>query len=164
MKRAISSLSVLSIVVLCATAVAGGQQDSAAASQLAEARALIQESQNTIVREELRLSAAEDAAFWPLYGRYRAALQPIQDRYVDMVVEYMRNYEAGLFSDEYTKRMLDDYFEIKSDMLRERKNFLPQFGEILPTRKVALFYQLENKFFANVDAELALAVPLIETN
>lgn len=164
MKRAISSMSVLSIVVLCATALAGGQQDSAAASQLAEARALIQESQNTIVREELRLSAAEDAAFWPLYGRYRDALQPIQDRYVAMIVEYMRNYEAGHFSDEYAKRMLDDYFEIKSDLLSERKNFLPQFGEILPTRKVALFYQLENKFFANVDAELALAVPLIETN
>ena len=164
MKRAISTLSVLPIIFLCATAVAGGQQDPAAARQLAEARALIQESQNTIVREELRLSAAEEAAFWPLYGRYRDALQPIQDRYVDMVVEYMRHYEAGQFSEEYAERMLDDYFEIKNEMLQERRNFIPQFGEILPKRKVALFYQLENKFFANVDAELALAVPLIETN
>jgi hypothetical protein len=60
--------------------------------------------------------------------------------------------------------MLDDYFQIKSELLSERRSFIRQFGEILPKRKVALFYQLENKFFANIDAELALSVPLIETN
>ena len=164
MKLAISTLSVLPIVFLCVAALAAGQQDPAAARQLAEARALIQESQHTIVREELRLSAEEAAAFWPLYERYRDALQPIQDRYVDMIVEYMRHYEAGQFSEEYAERMLDDYFQIKSGLLRERRSFIPRFGEILPKRKVALFYQLENKFFANIDAELALSVPLIETN
>jgi hypothetical protein len=39
---------------------------------------------------------------------------------------------------------------------------LPTFKKSLPALKVARFYQLENKIEAEIDAQLALAVPLIE--
>lgn len=163
MKFAILIFGMLQLAVSYAAA-AGGQEDSTAARQLAEARALIQESQDTIIREDLGLTPAEASAFWPLYENYRAAIRPIQDRYVELIIEYMRRYEAGQFSDDYADGMLDDYFDIKNDLLRVRKRHIRQFDKILPGLKVARFYQLENKFFANIDAELALSVPLIEAN
>ena len=126
LKRVILTLSVLQLGCWFAAVAAGGQDDATAGQQLAEARALIQESQDTIVREELSLTAAEAAAFWPLYERYRATIRPIQDRYVELIVDYMRRYEAGRFSDEYAAGMLGDYFEIKSELLHERKQFIPK--------------------------------------
>lgn len=43
-----------------------------------------------------------------------------------------------------------------------RKNYIQQFGNNLPMFKVARFNQLENRMTADVDAELALLVPLFE--
>jgi hypothetical protein len=69
-----------------------------------------------------------------------------------------------VLTDAYAEDVLKAYFDIKSDLLRTRKKYIRRFGKILPMLKVARFYQLENKMNADVDAELAFAVPLIEAN
>ena len=130
--------------------------------QLQNARALVQENQEANIREELRLTDDEEAHFWPLYGEYRADLRPIQDRYVELVADYLTAYRSGAMDNDSAEEMLDEYFNIKSDLLRTRKQYVRKFRRILPMLKVARFYQLETKFFANIDAELALAVPLVE--
>jgi len=129
---------------------------------LANARAMIRESQEATIRSELRLTEAEQATFWPLYREYRADMLPIQDRYVALIAGYLQNYESGVLTDDYADELLDDYFDIKSDLLRMRKSYIRKFKRQLPTLKVARFYQLENKMSADVDAELALLVPLVE--
>ena len=134
------------------------------APELINARALLRASQESIIREDLRLTAEEEGAFWPLYQEYRADLLPNQDRYVELIAGYMRQYQSGVLTDDYAEDMLDGYFDIKADILRTRKKYISQFGKILPMRKVARFYQLENKMNADVDAELALLVPLFEAN
>jgi len=68
----------------------------------------------------------------------------------------------GLLTDEYAEKMLENYFDIKSAPLSTRKNYIQQFGKIMPMLKVARFYQLENKINADVEPELALLVPLFE--
>jgi hypothetical protein len=40
---------------------------------------------------------------------------------------------------------------------------VPRFREVLPVLKVARFYQLENKMDAEIDAQLALVIPLVES-
>ena len=132
--------------------------------ELANARALVQENQESIIREELRFTAEEEASFWPLYAEYRADVRPIQDRYVELVAGYLGKYRSGVMSDDSAREMLDEYFDIKSDLLKTRKQYIRKYRRILPMLKVARFYQLENKYFANVDAELALVVPLVEAN
>jgi len=131
---------------------------------LANSRAMIREGQETVIREELRLTAEEEAAFWPLYSEYRADMLPIQDRYVTLIFGYMRQYQTGVLTDEYAEDMLDGYFSVKNDLLRTRKKYIRQFRKILPMLKVARFYQLENKMNADIDAELAVLVPLVEAN
>jgi hypothetical protein len=131
---------------------------------LANARAMIRENQEATIRRELRLTTAEQSAFWPLYQEYRADMLPIQDRYVALIAGYLRNYESGVLTNEYADDLLDDYFDIKGDLLRMRKSYIRKFKRQLPMLKVARFYQLENKMSADVDAELALLVPLVESN
>ena len=43
-----------------------------------------------------------------------------------------------------------------------QKEYLAGFRSVLPVQEVARFYQLENKMDAEVDAQLALAIPLLE--
>ncbi len=128
------------------------------------ARSMVQESQLAIIREDLRLDAGESAAFWPLFEQYRADTLPVRDRYIQLIADYMRQYESGVLTDEYAAQMIAGYFAVKEELMAIRKSYIPRFAEILPMLKVARFYQLENKMSADVEAELALLVPLVEAN
>ena len=48
------------------------------------------------------------------------------------------------------------------DWLRVQQKFVRKFRKVLPEVKVARFYQLENKMDAEVEAQLAVVVPLVE--
>jgi hypothetical protein len=164
-----NSLSrILGLFLAVAAVASASAQDSGSVilsnQQIATARAMIQESRDAIIREELRMTADEEAAFWPLYVNYRSDMMPIQDRYVAMIADYMQQYRSGMLTDVYAEEMLDGYFDIKSDLLRKRKKYIRRFKKILPMLKVARFYQLENKMNADIDAQLALLVPLVESN
>ncbi len=154
----------LAVAAVTSVSAQGGGSDIMSNQELANARAMIQEGREAIIREDLRMTADEEAAFWPLYEDYRSDMMPIQDRYVALIADYMRQYESGVLTDEDADEMLDSYFDIKSDLLRARKKYIRRFRKILPMLKVARFYQLENKMNATVDAELALLVPLVESN
>ena len=154
----------LAVAAVTSVSAKGGDSDILSDQELANARVMLQEGRETIIREDLRMTADEEAGFWPLYEDYRADMMPIQDRYIALIADYMRQYESGELTDEDAEEMLEGYFDIKSDLLRKRKKYVRQFRKILPMLKVARFYQLENKMNAAIDAELALLVPLVESN
>ena len=125
-------------------------------------REMIREGRAELIRTELRLSGAESEAFWPLYEAYRAEADAVMDRYVALIKEYLRRYDAADLSDEYADGVIDDYFTIQRERLAVQESFLPRFRDIMPALKVARFFQLENKTNAEIDAQLALVVPLMD--
>jgi hypothetical protein len=155
----------LAILLLLGSAITFGQ-DSASNildnEDLANARALLQAGRADIIREELRLTAEESAGFWPVYDKYHNALGVVRDRKAQMVAEFLEAYRAGTTGNEYAEEMIKEHFEIKSDLLKIQKKFLRQFRKVLPELKVARFYQLESKMDAELEAQLALFVPLVE--
>jgi hypothetical protein len=48
------------------------------------------------------------------------------------------------------------------DALQVRQRYVRHFRKIIPGIKLLRFYQLENKIRAEVDAALALAIPLAD--
>jgi len=150
-----STLMILTLIMNAAVA-----QESA----VDEGRQMIREARLEIVRSELRLTAEESAAFWPLYTTYRRETDAIQDRYAAMVKAYMRRYENAELSDRYADELMETYFGIKDELLSTQKRYLPRFRGILPGLKVARLFQLENKINAEIDARLAQEVPLMETD
>jgi hypothetical protein len=132
------------------------------ADEVQDGREMIREGRLEIVRSELSLTDAEGSAFWPVYSTYRAETDAIQDRYAAMINEYMRRYEDADLSDEYADELMASFFGIKRELLDVQEKFLPQFREVLPALKVARLFQLENKITAEIDAQLALVVPLVD--
>lgn len=51
--------------------------------------------------------------------------------------------------------LVQEYFD-------ETHSYIERFKAVLSVQQVARFYQLENKLDAEVDAQLALIVPLVE--
>jgi hypothetical protein len=79
-----------------------------------------------------------------------------------MVAGFVQAYRDAAFTDEFAEKLIKDHFEIKSALLDIQKRYVPRLREVLPVLKVARFYQLENKMDAELNAQLALVIPLVE--
>ena len=135
---------------------------ASANDELADGRAMIQAERQEMVRSELHMTSKETEEFWPVYSAYREKYDGVMRRYGEMIAEYMRRYDDADLSDEYANEMLETYFGIQAELLQVQQEFLPEFRAILPALKVARFFQLENKFNAEINAQLALVVPLVD--
>jgi alcohol dehydrogenase YqhD (iron-dependent ADH family) len=130
--------------------------------QVAEARELLQAGRDEIVESEMQFTEAEGARFWPLYQEYRAAVKVVRDSYVVMVADYVKAYDSGEISDEFAENLLNDWLDYNKDLLNVQQEYVKKFKKVLPIRKVVRFFQLENKIDAEINAELAMTVPLME--
>ena len=143
---------------------AQAQDDVLANADMQAARESIEATQEAFIRSDLGLTEAEEAAFWSVFDQYRADTLPLRDRYVVLFANFLRRYDAGTLTAEYAEAMLRDFFEIRIGLLQMREAYIDDFAEILPMLKVVRLYQLENKLTADVEAELALIVPLVEVD
>jgi len=157
MKKIVVGIAAISLAAFSGLSVADQSEDD-----IAEGRAMIQAERDDIIRTELMLSEDEAAAFWPIYRTYQEETSEIMDRYAAMITDYMRRYDAGDFSEEYANELLEEFFQIKQERLDVQTKYLPQFKGALSALKVAQFFQLENKINAEIDIQLAVAVPLID--
>ena len=157
--RSASTAFVLCITLMFATNV-GAQQTFR--DSLEQAQMLIRSGVRQILLDELFLTEDESEVFWPLYDEYSAELAKVSESYVAVMSEFVDRYQTGELDDESADRLLDDSLEIQMGVMKVRRDYVPQFREILSGVTVVRFYQLENKVRAEVDAALALAIPLAD--
>lgn len=112
------------------------------------------------IAQNMQLTESEAKAFWPLYDRYQSDLVKLNDRTIKLIQDYVKNYKT--MTDEVAHKLLDEYLAIEADRLKLREAYRPQFMSALPARRVARYYQLENKIQAVVSYDLARQIPLIK--
>ena len=161
-QRIVSKVWLLPVLV-AGIAIAGEHGGEAAEKgEVQKGREMIREARVEIVRAELHLTDAEAAVFWPIYATYREETDAIQDRYAAMIAEYIRRYDDAELSNEYADELIKTFLSIKYELLDVQKKYLPEFQAVLPSLKVARLFQLENKLNAEIDAQMALVVPLVD--
>ncbi len=131
-------------------------------TQLAAARELVQAERVVVITEEMQFTAGENEAFWPLYEEYNKKMQVARDRYAELIADYVGKYYDYKLTDADAKKILSEYFVIKDDLLKTQKSYVRKFEKIMSSIKVMRFYQLENKSQAEIDAALAIMVPLAD--
>ena len=112
------------------------------------------------ISQNMELTAAEEKSFWPVYEEYQAELMELGERKLKMIQAFAKHYEA--MSDEKARKLLNEYLTIDAKRQKARLHFLPKFREVLPEKKVARYYQLEQKAFAAASYELAANIPLLK--
>lgn len=123
-------------------------------------RSAIRTDRQGIIYEAMDLTEQESKEFWPLYREYQNEVQKVNDKLVALTTDYLKTY--GNLSDEQAQQMLKDFLKYQQARLDLQKKYVKRFNKVLPARKVARYFQLENKMDAVINFDLAGAVPLAE--
>ena len=150
----------LLIVLVLAISVAPGAAGEATDASMEILRDTLRANKKAIVDVNLTLTDAEAAQFWPVYDRYQKELTGVNDRLVKLIEDYTTNF--GTLSDDKAKELIEQYLTVDEDRAKVRRTYLPEFAKALPGRKVARFYQIENKIDAVLRYDLAATIPVIE--
>ena len=162
MSHLIRHATALLFLIIIAALPALAQEGANVGEKIRQTQALVQSEFRQILQDEMMFTEEEGAAFWPLYERYSAEKRLISDRYLANLIEYVDRYYGGDLTDEHASRLMNSYFDVQLAILDKRRSYVPRFGEFLAPIKVMRFYQLENKVNAEVNAALALAIPLAD--
>ena len=151
-----------------APGLASGQQPAAPQADEAKAeamqdihltRTLIAAERQTIVTKAMDLTPEEMQTFWPLYREYRLEAATIGDRIVALIATYANAYED--LTDDTANELLAEFVSIEKARANLKAKYLPKFKKVLPARKVARFYQLENKLDVTILNQMAENIPLV---
>jgi hypothetical protein len=130
------------------------------ASEVELTRAAIQVRRQAIVTSVMDLQPKEANAFWPLYREYRLEMAKVNDRLVKLILQYGESYDT--LSDEQASGILDEALAIEKARTSVKAKYVSRFRKVLPPRKVARFFQADNKLDVLIAADLAAGIPLVK--
>ena len=133
---------------------------AAAKANLDVLRDTIRANKKALVAVNLNLTDAEAKDFWPLYDRYDGELKGVNDRLVTLIEDYTKNYAT--LTDAQAKKIAEDYLTVEEDRAKVRRTYFAEFTKVLPGKKAARFYQIENKMDAVIRYDLASHIPVVE--
>ena len=123
-------------------------------------REQLRTDKRAVVASVLELTESEGKAFWPVYNAYQSDMVTHYDRLLKLLDTYAKTYDA--MTDETATSILKQYLGLERDHVALLTSYLPRFSKVLPPRKVAKLYQIENKARALVNYELARGIPLVK--
>jgi len=125
-------------------------------------RQKIKADKKLVVAQNLMLTDAEGAAFWPVYDAYQKDLQQINQRIGAVVTAYAAAYNKGPVTNDVAKKLLDEALAVDDAEAKLKGSYVPKVLAALPAMKAARYIQIENKIRAAIRYELAAGIPLVE--
>jgi len=120
----------------------------------------LQAEAKQLITKNMQLSDAEAAAFWPLYDQYAAEVRKVNDTRFGLVKQYAKVYKT------MTPDEADSMFKLLCDadqtIISLRVQYLPQFEQVLPGTKAALFMQLDRRLDSLFNVQIASQLPAIK--
>ena len=152
-KTIFRTLASTALVCLAAGATAQTVKDS-----LEVTRQAVESQRRILVSGALPLTDAEADAFWPLYDAYEKERRPLDERANKLVADFLAG--AAALTDAQAKAMIEEALEVEEGRLRVRRAYLSRMVKAIPARKVARFFQIDNKLDSVVRADVAKQIPL----
>ena len=144
---------------LMVTVTTAGLAQDRPADNMNLVREKLRADKKLLVAEQMQLTEAEAAKFWPVYEAFQADLAKIADRALSLVTYYSNNYKS--MTDSAATRMVSDYLAMERDRAALLDSYRSKFSAVLPPIKVARYYQVENKIRAVLNYELAKSIPMM---
>ena len=113
-----------------------------------------------VVASVLELTDNEAKVFWPVYNAYQSDMVAHYDRLIKLIGTYAKAYSA--MTDETATKLVTEYLALERNHAALLSSYLPRFQKVLPARKVARLYQVENKIRALVNYDLASEIPFLK--
>jgi len=163
MRHGLRNLIALGSALACLMGGVAVAQDKSAdkpADNMDVMREKLRADKKAVVAEVLQLTEGEAKAFWPVYNAYQSDMVTHYDRLLKLLDTYASSYET--MTDGQATSILQQYLGLERDHVAILTSYLPRFQKVLPPKKVAKLYQVENKARALVNYELARGIPLVK--
>ena len=149
-------LSILSVVLISTAIYAQSEND-----YLELARDVLKTEKKAAIAEVMQLTEAENTPFWTLYNEYQGKLYLVANKRIAIIKDYAEHFET--LTDEKADELWLSSLSYAQEELKLSKQYYKKFKKIIPAGKAARFFQAENKIETMIDAQLALEIPLVET-
>ena len=159
MRRELRALMMIGTFMTCLAGGGAAAQDRPT-DNMEIVREKLRTDKKVVVASVLELTDSEAKRFWPVYNAYQADMIQHYDRVLKLIETFSATYTA--MTDETATQMLTQYLALESNQVALLKGYAPRFQKVLPPKKVAQLYQVENKAKALVNYELAKQIPLIK--
>jgi Spy/CpxP family protein refolding chaperone len=155
-------MRLVTVFAIAAGLAAPAMAQTAGTTNMEILRQKIKADKKLVVAENLKLTDAEGAAFWPVYDAYQKDLQAINQRMTAAILAYADAYNKGSVSNDVAKKLIDEALAIDEAEMKLKSAAVPKILAVLPAAKAARYIQIENKIRAALRYELAANIPLVE--
>ena len=150
---------IIVVMVMCLIAFPAFAQE-VTKNTMDSVRDALKAQKRAFIAVNMQLTDAEDAKFWPVYDSYQKDMETMNQKIGDLILDYAKNYET--LTDPKADKLLKKNLSLENEILQLKKTYLPKFKAVLPAKKVARYYQLENKIQAVGRYDLAEKIPLVK--
>ena len=159
MRHRLGNLIALGSVLACLVGGVAVAQDKPS-DNMDVMREKLRADKKAVVAEVLQLTEGEAKAFWPVYNAYQSDMVAHYDKLLKLIDTYASSYET--MTDAQATSLLQQYLGLEREHVALLTSYLPRFQKVLPPKKVAKLYQVENKARALVNYELARGIPIVK--
>ncbi len=163
MKKSLAAIVVVVALALAAAAPAFAQAPPAGATTNMDILvSKLKADKKLLVAQTVGLTDAEGKAFWPIYDACQAELEAVNKRLKAGIEAYAKDYNAGTMTDAKASAMLTEMLAIDDAQLAAKKSCAAKLNGVVPPAKVVRYVQVENKIRAQINYELAAAIPFVQ--
>ncbi len=155
------TVQIICILLICLWVAPSFAQELSAKSMEA-LRDAVKSNKKALVALNLKLTETEDKAFWKVYENYQKDIAKVNERLLNLINDYAKEYKAKSLTDEKAKQLISSYLVIEEDLLKLKKSYLEKVSAVIPDKKVMTYFQIENKIQAIIQFDCAINIPLAE--
>ncbi|PYT00770.1 MAG: hypothetical protein DMF63_05545 [Acidobacteria bacterium] len=112
------------------------------------------------IAANITLTDTEATAFWPIYDRYAAENERINNDRLTLLKEYAANIDK--LTDGQALALNNKSLAIDSSFTSLRQRYIPQFVKVLKGKNLARFFQIDKRIGLLIDLQLAAGIPIVE--
>lgn len=137
MKRTLTIIACLTLLIICSSAYAAGPTKS--------------ERRIAYTIKNLKLNAQQQKAIKPLLVSYLEDIKEAKKQHKALEKKHESAIKNGTLTDAQAKALLQAKFECDQKETAVKKNYLPKFSAAIPAKKVFLLYDFINDKMSKVD-------------
>ena len=119
----------------------------------------LRKQKQKLIAENLPMTESEAVKFWAVYQKYSKELQEINDEKFEMIHSYAQNWRS--MSNDDALIFMRRWLEIDEKVTQLRSKYLLLLRDVLPGRKTAAFFQLDQRISMMINLEIASQLPLL---
>jgi hypothetical protein len=161
-KSYVTVVAVIALALAVALPAAAQTPQASSTTNMEILVAKLKADKKLLVAQTVGLTDAEGKAFWPVYDACQAELEGVNKRLKAGIEGYAKDYNAGTMTDAKASALVTEMFGIDEALLASRKSCAAKLNGVIPATKIARYVQIENKIRAQLNYELAAAIPFVQ--